>query len=315
MLLAAACAPVPPGATPDQGEAGRISFWSVTLDIPQFLNGPPGGAPAEVWGELHFPRGDAGRVPAVILAHSAAGVGPHEWRWARELNEIGVATLVLDSFTGRGLRNMRERPGQFSPVLAIVDAYQALELLSRHPRIDPDRIALMGFSYGGIVSLYASLTRFQLLHGPPGRAFAAYLPFYPFCNYRFAEDDQVSDRPIRIFHGAADDWAPIAPCREYANRLRRAGKDVRLIEYADAPHAFDVERLPAIRRLPDVPNPSRCLFVERGGRLVDPDTGRPRTREDACWTRGVTIGSHPAAARQARADVKDFLSATLRPDR
>src|SRR5574341_1914254 len=128
LLWAAACAPVSPATTHDLGEAGRISFWSLTLDMRQFLSGAAGGAPAEVWGELQFPRREARRVPAVILVHSAAGAGPHEWRWAKELNGIGVATLVLDSFSGRGLRNIRELPLQFSPILAIMDAYQALEL-------------------------------------------------------------------------------------------------------------------------------------------------------------------------------------------
>jgi len=249
VFLAAACAPAPPVATLADGPTGRIAFRSVTLNVPQFLAGAPGGRAADIWGDLQLPRGGAGRVPAVVIVHSAGGVGPHEWDWAAELNDIGLATFVLDSFSGRGLHNAVGRPGRFAPVLATVDAYRALELLSTHPRIDPSRIALMGFSYGGIVSLYASLTRFHRMHGPAGAAFAAFLPFYPFCNYRFVADAQVSERPIRIFHGAADDWTPIGPCRGYVERLRRAGKDVQLIEYPGAPHAFDVQRLPATRRL------------------------------------------------------------------
>ncbi len=310
-----ACATAPPAATLADGRTGRIRFHSVTLSVPQFLTGGSGGAPVEIWGELELPRGLAGRLPAVIIVHSAAGVGPHEWDWAAELNRIGVATFVLNSFSGRGIRDLRGDPRRFSPILATVDAYRALALLSTHPRIDAGRIALMGFSYGGIVSLYASLTRFQRLHGPPGVTFAAYLPFYPFCNYAFVDDDQVSDRPIRIFHGTADDWTPIGPCRDYAARLRRAGKDVQLIEFPGAQHAFDVQRLPVLRRLANVPNPSRCFFAERSGRLVDPDTGRPRTPNDPCWTRGVTMGFHFSATLTATAAVKTFLTATLQVNR
>jgi dienelactone hydrolase len=314
LYLLVGCAPTAPLATLAQGETGRISFQSVTLTMPQFLAGRTGGAPVEISGDLELPRGRAGRLPAVIIIHGGAGVGPHEWDWAAELNRIGVATFVVDSFSGRGIRDLRGRPGRFGPILAIVDAYRALAILSTHPRIDPGRIALMGFSYGGVVSLYGSLARFQRLHGPAGVTFAAYLPFYPFCNFRLVDDDQVSDRPIRVFHGTADDWTPIGPCRDYIARLRRAGKDAQLVEFPGAQHAFDVQRLPALRRLPNVPNPSRCFFVERAGRLVDPQTGRPRTPGDPCWGRGVTIGFRFSADEQARAAVKNLLATALRAE-
>jgi hypothetical protein len=62
---------------------------------------------------------------------------------------------------------------------------------------------------GGFVALYASLTRFQRVRGQEGIEFAAYLPFYPPCNITFIDNEQVSNRPIRIFHGTADDHTPI----------------------------------------------------------------------------------------------------------
>jgi dienelactone hydrolase len=59
----------------------------------------------------------------------------------------------------------------------IGDTYRALELLATHPRIDPARIGVMGFSKGGGVALYAAMTRFQRRHGPAGAKFAHHIAF------------------------------------------------------------------------------------------------------------------------------------------
>jgi dienelactone hydrolase len=108
---------------------------------------------------------------------------------------------------------------QLKTLSIIEDAYRALALLSKHPRIIASNIALMGFSKGGDVALRASMKRFQRMYAPPGVEFAAFLPFYAPCNTRYREDDQVTERPIRMFHGSADNCAPVTSCRDYVKRL------------------------------------------------------------------------------------------------
>ena len=305
-------ATVMPVETLADGQTGRIGFRSVTLTTRQFLTGVKDGKSVVIWGDLRLPRGAGGRLPAMILVHSSGGAGSREDQWAKELNGIGVATFVLDSFTGRGIIGTGTDQSRLNSQTMIVDAYRALELLSTHPRIDPTRIAIMGFSKGGIVSLYASLTRFRRMHGPAGVEFAAYLPFYAFCNYTYIDEEHVSDRPIRIFHGAADESTPVASCREYAHRLRQAGKDVEITVYADAHHEFDNPWAPG-RFLPYLQNPSACFLVERpGGEIVNRDTGRPFSFNDPCLTLGYTVTYDPRAHRQAVQAVKAFLKATFK---
>jgi len=65
------------------------------------------------------------------------------------LNELGVAALAVDSFAGRGIVSTNTDQTQLDRLSMVVDAYRALELLAKHPRIDPTRIAVMGFSRGG----------------------------------------------------------------------------------------------------------------------------------------------------------------------
>jgi hypothetical protein len=53
----------------------------------------------------------------------------------------------------------------------------------------------------------------------------------------FIADTEVSDHPIRMFHGISDDWVKIGPCRDYLARLQKSAKDVKMTEFSDTWHA------------------------------------------------------------------------------
>src|SRR6185503_11809948 len=206
-----------------------------TLSQPEVLKGSRQGRPDSIAGTLRIP-GRPGRMPAMVLMHGIGGMGVAMDVWAEKLNAMGVATFAMDSFAGRPPAT----PAPVSPLARVVDAYKALELLAAHPRIDAARIGVMGFSHGGAAALYTSLNRFARQLGPAdGRRFAAHVVFYPGCNQSYREDEDVTGSPIRIFHGAADDWLPASACREYAARLRKAGRDAVFTEYEGALHSFD----------------------------------------------------------------------------
>jgi hypothetical protein len=143
----------------------------------------------------------------------------------------------------------------------MIDAFQAMALLSTHPRVDPDRIGLMGFSVGGIATLYATVKRFQRMWAPEGLELAAYVSFYPGCNYTFYEEEQVTDRPVRILMGDKDQLGWSVPCEDYVNRLRKAGKDFEITIIPGVHHAFD---RPEASRKPYTtgPHPTYCLWQE-----------------------------------------------------
>ena len=195
----------------------------------------------------------------------------------------------------------------------IIDTYSALALLAKHPRIDANRIALMGFSRGGQAVVYASMRRLQKMHGPSGDlTFAAYIALYPNCGTTYRNDEDLVDKPIRILHGAADNYVPIAPCKAYVERLTKAGRDIQLIEYPDAHHVFDG---PAIRTpvvVATAQTTGRCTLAEGdNGQIINRDTQKPFTYADACVGKGPTIAYNEAAANQARSFVRDFLTKQL----
>jgi len=193
----------------------------------------------------------------------------------------------------------------------IVDAYRALNLLAQHKNIDAARIALMGFSRGGQVTLYASLKRFQQLHGSvSGHEFAAYIPFYPSCITHYKDDEDIANRPVRIFHGSDDNYNPVAPCRSYVERLRKNGKDVALHEYAGAHHVFDYKKLTKPVILAKAQTTRACVLEEtRDGIIVNTQSGKAFTYRDSCVEHGPTIAFNQDAYNKAKQALHDFISA------
>jgi dienelactone hydrolase len=282
------------------------------LTTEQFLRGDiTHGLPVTLTGDLRTPNWDE-NLPVVILLHgSGSAADGAAFAWRNFFDEMGIATFRLDSFTGRGITTVVTDQAQLNPFGQIFDTYRAVDVLAAHPRIDPSRIAVMGFSRGGNGALYTSMTRFQDLYGPASARIAAHLPFYPPCNYQLVGELDVADAPIRLFHGAADDWNLAAPCRDLIGRLSAAGKDALMIEYPGASHGFDDPGAPPMA-ISNAQNMGHCRRREQDGQLVNIETGKPFSYTDACMTIGATVGYDKAATEAAKATVKEFLAGIFR---
>jgi len=283
-----------------------------SLSAMQFLNGKVDGPDAIVGGELRIPRFGEDRFPAVVLVHGSGGVASNVTDWAIELNKLGFVVFILDSFTGRGITNTMADQSQVSTYAMLDDAYRALEILSKHPRVDPKRIAIMGFSKGAFASLYSALQRFNDSFAPQGARFAAHIAFYGGCETAYIDDTKLTGAPVRLFHGLADDYVPAAPCKDYVQRLKAAGADVELFEYAGAHHAFDT-RLPGAIPLPQAITIRKCRLEERPlGTIVNQETGKPLAMSDTCIGRGATIAPDATALEASRSEVAAFLKARFK---
>jgi pimeloyl-ACP methyl ester carboxylesterase len=71
---------------------------------------------------------------------------------ARVLSDFGYVTLRFD------MRGFGKSEGEFGRVICleqVEDLGNALNFLARHPAVDPDRIGVIGSSFGGAVAVYA----------------------------------------------------------------------------------------------------------------------------------------------------------------
>ncbi|WP_246738767.1 dienelactone hydrolase family protein [Bradyrhizobium sp. CCBAU 051011] len=272
------------------------------------------GTQVTVAGEFRIAQG-TGKLPVVVLMHGSSGVGAGMDPWVRHFNAMGISTFVIDGFSGRGLTMVGPNQALLGRLNFIVDIYRSLEILAKHPRVDPDRIVLMGFSRGGQAALYASLDRFHKLWNKSGAQFAAYIPFYPDCSTTYASDTEVVARPIRIFHGTPDDYNPVATCKAYLARLQDAKRDATLTEYPDSQHGFDAGLLGLSTIVVSVNAQSarNCRLREgEAGVLMNDDTKEPFTYKDACIALNPHVGGNPATAKEAQKAVSEFLQALLK---
>lgn len=294
----------------------RLTVPSLTLTDEQFLQGDTAnGIAVTLTGELRFPNWDE-HLPAVILLHGSNGAAKSTaaFRWRDFLNRMGIATFRLDSFGGRGIDEVETDQSRLSFFAQFYDTYRAVDVLATHPRIDPSRIAVMGFSRGGSAALYTSMRRFQTLHGPAKAHIAAHLSFYPACNIHFVDELDIADAPVREFHGGADDTTLAATCHDYFTLLDAAGKDAVMTEYPGAHHGFDNPDTRFVSVIQSAQSSRHCQRREEDGKIINVETGKPFTFNDACMELGSTVGYDKTATEAAQATVKKFLTEVFRPN-
>lgn len=288
------------------------TFDSVTLSSQQVLMGDANGKAVTLAGELRIPTPGTDRLPAVVLIHGSGGLAAPTERWAQELNSISVATFVVDSFSGRGITNTMNDQSQLANLAMMVDAFRALAALAQHPRIDPERIAVMGFSKGAVAAVYSSNERFRRLYSP-NLTFAAHVGLYTPCDVRFKDDEKTTGKPIRLFHGISDDYVAIEPCRAYVARLRAAGADASLTEFPGTYHVYDYFTLKQPVKFPQAQTIRHCSLAEgENGAIVNVKTGKLYDLDDPCVERGTQIAYNPTAFAATVKAVKELFVSTFR---
>lgn len=238
-----------------------------------------------------------GRHPAVVMVHGCGGaygkngqLNARHRMWGEYLAAQGYVALMLDSFSARGLQQIcttRFSERTLKEADRVGDAYAALAYLRRLPDVDAHRVALLGWSHGGGVTLNA------ISHAPaqgsgPAAGFGAAVSFYPGCTSRNARADQFHPyASLLLLIGEADDWTPAAPCKALAAAVAARGEPMHIVTYPDTFHDFDNPALTGQHLRKDVPN-----GVHPGA--------------------GVTTAPNPLAREDAQRRVIAFLAENLK---
>lgn len=308
-----------------QAGASTITFQSSSYsDFRQILAREAATGTVTVRATLGFPEEAKDRYPAIVIVHTIAGYSDaNEGHVAAELRKSGFATLTYDSFAARGTTGaaMSGSPGYLTA--GVADAYAALRRLAKEPKIDPDRIAILGFSYGGDV---AHLTAFEPLRSAlnPGQdRFAAHVAFYPGGDFGvIAERGAYTGSPVLMLLGGKDDNLPVAKVESYLAYARAAGNPapIETVIYPGAYHAWTIPSAGAARFYPEYVSTKNCPLILLGADrplfLVD---GRTKPFDAgafaACMAAapGYSLGFDATVRAQSIAAAVQFLRRNLRP--
>lgn len=185
-----------------------------------------------VEGYLSKPDGD-GPFPAVVYLHGCAGLSEHvRTNMARLMTGWGYVSLAVDSFAPRSIK---DQCTHMSPA-RLGDALAALSYLARFPFVDPQRIAVVGSSQGGVAALKLASTYEDVFDAPRDIRFAAAVAYYPPCG-AMTEDLVL---PALILIGELDDWTPAKDCELWTKWQVNKGAPGQLVVYPGAYHSFDI---------------------------------------------------------------------------
>ncbi len=238
--------------------------------------------PAQIW------RPAAAKAPAVAIFHGCGGVGANNTRMAELLKGWGYVALVVDSFSSRGLKDVcgRNWPTQADAEKRALDIDAAGAWLGARDYVVADRMAFMGYSYGGGVGLLRVLNVRTDIRVPTG--WRAALLVYPDCGLGEAIGATLRPRlPTLMAMGALDDWTPVKQCEALLDRIKTDRDLIETRIYPDAHHSFDALGLP-VRYLDGVGN---------------------RSKPGGCC--GAHYGANEAAWKAFVADTKAFLAKHL----
>jgi uncharacterized protein len=211
-------------------------------------------------GVAYLARGD-GPKPTALLLHGCPGLEKN-LDLAAGLRDRGWNSLVFH------YRGCWGSAGRYDLRTVPRDVGAAVDHLTRCPRADPERIAVVGHSMGGwaaivaaaddprlrAVAVYGAPTRLQaaveLAPDEVEREFTRFLAATPEelaaqCRQAAASMDPlkavtaISPRPLLIAHGTQDRWVPVRQARELREH---AGPPCRYVEVEGADHAFSWHR-------------------------------------------------------------------------
>ncbi|MGB5835372.1 MAG: dienelactone hydrolase family protein [Thiohalocapsa sp.] len=184
-------------------------------------------------GHLVYDDSIEGKRPGVMVVHEWWGLNDYAKKRTEMLAELGYVAFAADMYgDDKVTDHAPDAKGWMQQITGNVDAWQAralsgLEILKGSELVDDDKLAAIGYCFGGATVMQmayagADLDGVVSFHGS--------LPAAP--------DDADIKAKVLAAHGYADGFVPAEQVDAFEKSLAAAGADWQLAVYSDARHAF-----------------------------------------------------------------------------
>lgn len=189
----------------------------------------------ELKGYIYWDDAFAGQRPGILVIHEWWGLNDYAKLRAEMLAETGYVAFAADMYgDGKMTREADEARGWMQQITANVDAWQrraelALTQLEAHPKVDPEKLAAIGYSFGG-----ATVMQLAYLGADLDGVVSVYGSLPP------ASPEQAAKIKPRVLvaHGDADSFVPSERIVAFKKALSDASVDWEMDVYGGARHGF-----------------------------------------------------------------------------
>jgi dienelactone hydrolase len=200
-------------------------------------------------GYLFYDENSNEEKPGIIVVHEWWGNNSYPQKRAEMLAELGYTVLAADMY-GNGLTVTTPEEAQanaekvyHNPELLKVRMLAAHQELARSDRADEDKIAAVGYCFGGTVGLAAANMA---------------VPVKPVISFHgglqgFTPSPAIGSTPILICNGEADKFIPVEDKERFKKQMDSIGANYSFKEYKDAAHAFTNWHATQTGRMLDMP--------------------------------------------------------------
>lgn len=218
-----------------------------------------------IGGVLTYPLGyqTGQRYPLVVYPHGGPeGVSLLDWNDRAQMLAARGFAVLQPNYRGSGGRGVRFSKGDQNDLggREFDDILGGIDLLAQRGMIDPERVGIGGWSYGGYLSAWAATkhsARFRAaimgagisnwvsftgMSDIPHEMSLVHWNLWPHDNYEIVWDRSPLSKianaqtPTLILHGAADDRVPPGQAFEMRQALLHRGVPVQLVLYPRAGH-------------------------------------------------------------------------------